>query len=104
VLFRQHHFDIVEAQYAGQGYQIRAKLVDYRQVKAARGYVELDHPGETAQTFAGLPAYAADSSPDDPGACLLDVAAGRFGLSLTGPATKRSEVDSVATAIIAAMR
>ncbi|MBM3472870.1 MAG: hypothetical protein FJX75_06350 [Armatimonadetes bacterium] len=104
VLFRQHHFDIVETQYAADGYEIRAKLVDYRQVKAAQGYVQLDHPGEAEQLLAGLPAYGTESSPDDPGAYVLDVAVGRFGLSLIGPAAHRADVEKAATAIIAAMK
>jgi hypothetical protein len=103
VLYRQHHFDIVETQYAGEGYEIRVKLADYRQAKAALGYVALDHPGEAEQLFAGLPAYALESSPDDPGALALDVAAGRFGLSVVGPAARRAEIEKVAQTILAGM-
>lgn len=104
VEYREHHFSIVETTYQGQGFEMTAKLVDYRKAEAALGYVKHDHPGEPEATFAGLPSYARASAAQTPGAYRLGVAAGRFGLFVSGPADRQGEIEKLARAMIDAMK
>lgn len=104
VLARQHHFSIVETTYDGTGTEIKAKLVDYRKVDAAKGYVRLEHPGETEQELNGLPVFMGSSAQEHPGAHYVDVAAGRFGIYVMGPNDRASTVQTVASSIVEALR
>jgi len=104
VRFRQHHFSIVDTTYDGSGAEIKVKLVDYRKADAAMGYVGLDHPGVPQGDFAGLPAFAGNSDGNTPGAYYLDVAAGRFGLFLLGPANRQADIELVANSLVASLK
>ncbi len=102
--YREHHYSIVEASYQTQNTTIGIKLIDYRKASAAKDFVKLDHPDEAEGTFEGLPAYAAPSPAQRPGGYHLDVAVGRFGLYAQGPSERKTEIETVARALIDAMQ
>ena len=104
VVYRQHHFPVVEVSYQGPGVSVAVKLVDCLKREAALGLVKHDHPDESEGRFAGLPAYAASSSAQNPGAYHRDVAVGRFALFMSGPETKKGDLEKVAQAIIQGMK
>jgi len=101
---REHHYSMVETSYQSRETAVHARLVDYRAVEAALGFVRHDHPDETEGTFAGLPAYAGTSAAQMPGGYYLDIAVGRFGLFLEGPGSRQSEIERIARALILAMK
>jgi hypothetical protein len=103
VRFRQHHFSIAETTYNGTVTEIQVKLVDYRKAEAALGYVKLEHPGETEQKIAGLPAFIGPSSDKSPGAYYVDLAAGRFGIYALGPSGRGSDIERVARSLVEAL-
>lgn len=102
--FRKHHFSMAETTYASQGLLIAAKLEDCGKKDVALARIKHEHPDETEARFAGLPAFMAASPANTPGAYHLDVAVGRFALFLTGPGSKKGDIEKVAQAIIAAMK
>lgn len=103
VTYRQHHYSIVEAAYEIEGAPLDVKLVDYRTVEACKGFVAHRHPREEPQDFDGLPAYFGPSESATPGAYHLDVAVGRLGLFIVGPASLQRDVEGLARALIAGM-
>jgi len=102
--YREHHYSIAEATYRGSGFEVHAKLVDYRKAESALGFVRHEHPDEAEVQFAGLPAFSAPSAADMPGGYHLDLAAGRFGIFLRGPSQRQEDMERVARALIAAMK
>ena len=104
VEFREHHFPIVATTYGGPDFEVAVRLVDCLKRQAALERVKHDYPDGTETKIAGLPAYAADSSAQMPGAYRLSVAAGRFALMLEGPSQKKSEMELIAQSIVAAMQ
>jgi hypothetical protein len=102
--YRQHHFPVVEVSYEGQGVSVAVKLVDCLKREAALALVKHDHPNEPEGRFAGLPAYAVSSPAQTPGAYHRDVAVGRFALFMSGPETKKADLEKVAQAIIQGMK
>jgi polysaccharide biosynthesis protein PelC len=80
---------------------VEVKLVDYLKASAAASYVEMVHPGEDSVKFVGLTAFVKTS---DFGYEHVDLAVGRFGLLVRGPAAKKDDVERAASALVAAIK
>lgn len=104
VTFRTHHFSIAEVTYEKPNLMVAVKLEDCGKKDVAAARIHHNHPDDTDGRFAGLPAYESPSSARLPGAFHLDLAAGRFALFLTGPESRKSEIENLAQAILAAMK
>ncbi|MEI6502369.1 MAG: GNA1162 family protein [Armatimonadota bacterium] len=103
VTYRTHYFPIAETSYQGPGVMITVKLEDCGKKGTALARVKHEHPGETDTRFAGLPSYASTSAAQMSGAYHLDLAAGRFALFLTGPESKKADLQKLAQALLTAM-
>jgi polysaccharide biosynthesis protein PelC len=99
----KHYHDTVTAKYqVADGSQfVEIKLVDYLKMAQTQKFLQTEHPNETVGEFEGLPAFIKTSEFNY---LHIDVGVGRFGLFVSGPDAKKSDVEKVASGLIAAIR
>jgi hypothetical protein len=98
----KHYHDIVTAKYQiGDGSQfVEVKLVDYLKMAQTQKFLQTEHPGETVADFNGSPGFVSTSTFNY---LHIDVAMGRFGLFVSGPAAKKTDVEKVTSSIMQAL-
>lgn len=101
VTYAKHFHDTVTTQYRIDGRVIEVKLVDYLKVASAGQFVAQQSPGLAVSKLGSLNAFAGSTPEAAPGGYHLNLAAGRFGLYLTGPANAVDEMHRLASALIA---
>lgn len=100
--YTKHAFDTVTAIYGMEGAGIDVRLVDYRKLDMATQFVRHDSSTLQSVQIDSQTAYSGPSDSRTPGVVHLHIAAGRFGLYLTGPESAAEKMRVLATGLIAA--
>ncbi len=102
VSYRKHAFDTVTALYGTEGAGIDVQLVDYQKLETAKAFITRASEDLQPEQLDSHTAFAGDSAAQNPGVYHLNLAAGRFGLYLTGPASAKEKLQQLAVGLIGA--
>ncbi len=73
------------------------KLTDYRKVSVSQSFLKHNQPSGETLTFETFPALQGASAFKN---YTLNVAVGRFGLSISGPQERKEEISTLAKGIV----
>lgn len=100
--YSKHYHDTLSLKYqiGDSSLFVDVGLVDYQKAAQTQKFMQTDHAGETIGDFNGLPAFTKTSEFKY---MHIDIAVGRFGLFVSGPEAKKTEVEKVATTVSQAL-
>jgi len=103
VTYKKHYHDAIDTRYQlnDGGKFVEVRLVDYRTKVTAEKFLQTYHKGEQQSVFESLVAFTGQS---EFGYYNLDMAAGRFGVFISGPKDLQSAIEETAKGIIGSLK